>query len=101
MSLDVSVWVVIVLALFGANIPFLSNRWFALIPVKTPKSIWSCLCELVVLFFLVGAIALSLEKSIGQIYPQRWEFYATSVALFLTLAFPGFVHRYLRKHHDA
>jgi hypothetical protein len=99
MSLDASVWVVIMLALLGANMPFISNRWFILIPAKASKSIWGRLFELVVFFFLVGLIALSLEKAVGQIYPQRWEFYATSAALFLTLAFPGFVHRYLRKHH--
>jgi hypothetical protein len=100
MSLDSSVWTVIVLALVGANTPFLSNRWFAVVPAKFPKSIWGRLFELVIFFFLVGLIALGLEKMIGQIYPQRWEFYATGAALFLTLAFPGFVHRYLRKHHD-
>lgn len=101
MSLETSVWTVIVLALLGANMPFISNRWFALIPAKVSKSIWGRLFELAVFFFLVGFVALSLEKAIGQIYPQRWEFYATSAALFLTLAFPGFVHRYLRKrHHD-
>ena len=38
---------------------------------------------------------LALEQSGGQIYPQGWEFYATTGALFLTLAFPGFVYRYL------
>jgi hypothetical protein len=40
---------------------------------------------------------LALEQSAGQIYPQGWEFYATTGALFLTLAFPGFVYRYLFK----
>ncbi|MEZ5702156.1 MAG: DUF2818 family protein [Burkholderiaceae bacterium] len=49
-------------------------------------------------YFLVGALGLALEQSAGQIYPQGWEFYATTGALFLTLAFPGFVFRYLMKH---
>ena len=31
--------------------------------------------------------------------PQRWEFYAALGFLFLTLAFPGFVWRYLRRRH--
>ncbi|MEY4711160.1 MAG: hypothetical protein RIS88_610, partial [Pseudomonadota bacterium] len=32
---------------------------------------------------------------VGQNAPQGWEFYAVTVTLFLTLAFPGFVYRYL------
>ncbi|MEY4294772.1 MAG: hypothetical protein RLY82_460, partial [Pseudomonadota bacterium] len=29
-----------------------------------------------------------------------WEFYAITGALFITLAFPGFVYRYLLKHRE-
>ena len=46
----------------------------------------------------VGGVGLALEQSAGQIYPQGWEFYAVTAALFLTLAFPGFVYRYLLRH---
>lgn len=97
MSLETSVWLVVVMALVGANLPFVSDRVFALIPAKRSKTLWVRLVELVVLYFVVGGVALLLEQSVGQIYPQRWEFYATTAALFLTLAFPGFVFRYLRK----
>jgi hypothetical protein len=45
----------------------------------------------------VGAVGLFLENRAGQIAPQKWEFYAITVALFFTLAFPGFVYRYLLK----
>ena len=55
--------------------------------------------ELVVCYALVVGLGLLLEQSDGQIYPQGWEFYATTAALFLTLAFPGFVYRYLYKRH--
>jgi hypothetical protein len=41
---------------------------------------------------------LLLEQSLGQIAPQGWEFYAITGTLFVTLAFPGFVYRYLLKH---
>ena len=34
-----------------------------------------------------------------RIAPQGWEFYAITATLFLTLAFPGFVYRYLYKRH--
>jgi hypothetical protein len=100
MSLSASVWIVITLALLGANLPFLSNRWFVFIPAKQPKTVWSRVFELLVFFVLIGAVSLFLEQTAGQIYPQKWEFYAINAALFLTLAFPGFVHRYLRKRRD-
>jgi hypothetical protein len=39
-------------------------------------------------------------KSAWARSPQGWEFYAVTGALFITLAFPGFVWRYLVKHRD-
>jgi len=53
--------------------------------------------ELVVLYFLTGSLGLLLEHRAGQIADQRWEFYAVTAALFITLAFPGFVWRYLAR----
>jgi hypothetical protein len=32
---------------------------------------------------------------IGNAFTQKWEFYATTFTLFLVMAFPGFVLRYL------
>ena len=55
------------------------------------------LAELVVWYFIVGGVGMALEKSMGQNYPQGWEFYAVTASLFLTLAFPGFVYRYLAR----
>lgn len=99
MSQAASIWFVIALALAGANLPFLTQRLFGLVPLRAPKSLAVRLGELVVLYFLVGAVGLLLEQRAGQIAPQGWEFYAITGALFLTLAFPGFVWRYLFKHH--
>lgn len=87
----------VILAVLGANLPFLNNRLLAVVPLSQPKTLAWRLAELVLCYFLVGGIGLALEQAAGQIYPQRWEFYATTVALFLTLAFPGFVFKYLRK----
>ncbi len=55
------------------------------------------LLELLVLYFLVGAVAYLLESRIGNVFAQGWEFYAVTGCLFIVLAFPGFVLRYLRK----
>ena len=74
------------------------ERILAVGPVLVPhKKLLVRLSELVVLYFLVGVIALLLEQRVGQRAPQGWEFYATTACLFLTLAFPGFVWRYLYK----
>jgi len=95
LSLTASIWFVIVLALAGANLPFLTQRLFGLVTLSVPKSLALRLLELVVFYFLVGGVGLLLEKRAGQIAPQGWEFYAVTGALFVTLAFPGFVWRYL------
>jgi hypothetical protein len=100
-SQTASVWLVILAAFLAANLPFLSERWFLAGP-RSPgtKPLWGRLLELLLLYGLVGGLALALERRAGQIYPQGWEFYAVTGALFLTLAFPGFVYRYLGRHHD-
>jgi Protein of unknown function (DUF2818) len=100
MGQSASVWLVIVLALLAANLPFLSQRVLALVPLSTGKNLAIRLAELVLLYFVVGGIGLLLEKRLGQIAPQGWEFYAITGTLFITLAFPGFVWRYLLKHRD-
>jgi Protein of unknown function (DUF2818) len=88
-------WFVLGLALMAANLPFASTRVMGVLQRPSPKSLGLRLLELVVLYFLVGGIALMLEKQAGQIAAQGWEFYAITATLFLTLGFPGFVYRYL------
>ena len=64
-------------------------------PKSQPKSLGWSLLELVILYFLVGAIAFYTEAAtMGQTAPQNWEFYAITACLFLVFAFPGFVYRY-------
>jgi hypothetical protein len=101
MSQTVFIWIVIVAAVVAANLPFVSNRIFAVVAAKRPKSLAVRLLELVVLYLLVGGLGLLLEQQVGQIAPQKWEFYAITGTLFLTLAFPGFVFRYLIRHSRA
>ncbi len=100
MSQTASVWLVLVVALFAANLPFLNQRVLAVMPLSHPKPLALRLAELVVLYFVVGALALALEHRVGRVAPQGWEFYAITGTLFVTFAFPGFVWRYLVKHHD-
>ncbi|MGZ3182867.1 MAG: DUF2818 family protein [Telluria sp.] len=89
MDVSVAGWLVIALALAGANLPFLLPR---------PQGIWARLFLLLVLYFVVLGIGHGLESSLGNAFVQTWEFYPITACLFLVLAFPGFVLRYLRKH---
>ncbi len=104
MNAAFSSWFVILLALCAANLPFINERLLAVAPLgfalqTKPKPFWLRMIELLVLYFLVGAIAYMLEARIGAVFSQRWEFYAVTGCLFIVLAFPGFVLRYLRKRH--
>ena len=101
MSNTVSVWLVIVVALLAANLPFANDRLLGVIALRQPKPLALRLAELVLMYFITGALGLLLEQRAGQIAPQRWEFYAITGALFITLAFPGFIWRYLWKHRLA
>ncbi|MEY2861389.1 MAG: hypothetical protein RL392_1847 [Pseudomonadota bacterium] len=98
MLISASVWVVVFVALIAANLPFFSLKFFGFFQFTKGKTLGLRLVELVVFYFLVGALGLFLEKRVGQIAPQAWQFYAITFTLFITFAFPGFVYRYLLKH---
>ncbi|MGF6347770.1 DUF2818 family protein [Variovorax sp. W2I14] len=99
MSQTASVWVVLLVALLAANLPFFNERLFGAVPLPAKrKSLAIRFTELVALYFIAGGIGLLFERRAGQISPQGWEFYAVTGALFIVLAFPGFTWRYLMKH---
>lgn len=100
MSQTASVWILVLTALCAANLPFVNHRLMGVIALSKPKTPWARLAELLVFYFLAGGVGLALEQRAGQIAPQAWEFYAITAALFVTFAFPGFVYRYLFKHHN-
>ncbi|HEY6774044.1 MAG TPA: DUF2818 family protein [Oxalicibacterium sp.] len=98
MNVSLASWFVILLALFGANLPFFNERLLAVIPVPMMvKPVWLRLIELLLLYCVVGLIAHLLEAQMGNVFPQGWEFYAVTACLFLVLAYPGFVMRYMRR----
>ena len=45
------------------------------------------------------ALGFAFESTLGNRFSQTWEFYAITLSLFLVLAYPGFVYRYLFKRH--
>lgn len=90
----------LLLALALANLPFVNERVLAVIPFRAAaaKPLSVRFAELVLFYFVVGAVGLLFERRLGQIAPQGWEFYAVTATLFIVLAFPGFTWRYLLKH---
>ena len=97
MSQALSVWLVVLLALLAANLPFFSSRFMLVYRLRVVKPLALRLLELLLWYFIVGAFALALEHHAGQIAAQGWEFYAITGTLFITFAFPGFAWCYLLK----
>lgn len=100
MNVSLSAWFVILLAIAAANLPFLNERFLAVLPLRRPaKPLWLRLIEMAILYGVVAGLAYLLESHSGNAFAQKWEFYAVTGCLFIVLAYPGFVFRYLRKRH--
>jgi len=97
MDQSVAVWLVLAVAVVAANLPYFNERLLLVGPRRAPKAAWWRLLELLLMAVLVFAVGSTLEARIGQRHPQGWEFYAAGACLFITLGFPGFVWRYLRR----
>ncbi|KQW43681.1 MULTISPECIES: DUF2818 family protein [unclassified Roseateles] len=97
MDQSAAVWLVLIAAVIAANLPYFSERLLLVGPRRTPKTGWWRLLELLLMAMLVFGLGSLLEARIGQRHSQGWEFYAAASCLFVTLGFPGFVWRYLRR----
>lgn len=97
------VWLLVVLALVAANLPWLSDRiLFVITPKGGRKHFGWRLLEEVIMYLVVGALALGLEyRATGALHAQTWEFYTITFFLFLVFALPGFVYRFDLKPHLA
>ena len=92
-----AVWLVLGFGVFAANLPFFNDRLLLLGPRRARKALGWRLLELLLLWALTLGLGFALEARAGQLHRQGWEFYAAALCLFVTLAFPGFVWRYLRR----
>jgi hypothetical protein len=99
MSHGPAVWLVLLVAAIAANLPFISQRVLFIGPRPAHKAFAWRLLELLLMAALTLGVGMGLEARIGQVQAQGWQFYAAFGCLFLTLAFPGFVWRQLRRHH--
>lgn len=94
--LTTTITIFLAFAFIAANLPWISDRIFGLITIKSgKKSALISIFEWFALYLLVGAVALGLEKKFtSEIYSQGWEFYASTLCLFLVFALPGFIYRF-------
>lgn len=90
-------WFIVIAALIAANLPFLREHGFLFVFRRaTPLNFAWRLLEVLVWYFVIGLLARVLESNAyAAAYPQHWEFYAITLCLFVVLAYPGFVFRYL------
>jgi len=85
----------ILLFLVMANLPWFTERIFLIYPLKKLKSVRIRLFELGVYYFASLLIAIAAEMQFsGDIFPQQWEFFVTTLCLFLVLTAPGVIYRY-------
>lgn len=88
-----SVIALLIIALAAANLPFLTQKVGGVWKVVNKHFGWRFL-ELMALYLLVGGFAYLLESRLMPVQPQNWQFYVTTLSLFLVFAFPGYVYRY-------
>ncbi|MGO3859530.1 DUF2818 family protein [Neisseriaceae bacterium CLB008] len=89
-----SMYILLLVAFIAANLPFASDKLFFVLPLKKKHAFYHLL-ELAVWYVLVGGMAYVLEKQGSMsVHEQQWEFFVTTMCLFLVFAFPGFVIRY-------
>ncbi|MGE4597401.1 MAG: DUF2818 family protein [Methylophilaceae bacterium] len=91
-------WLIILLSIVVANLPWLTDSFFLCFSLKKKKSILVTLIELIIFYFIIGSILLLIEyQVIGNIHNQDWEFYAVTFILFVVFSFPGFIYKIIWK----
>ncbi len=88
--------ILLVTSIIAANLPWLTERTLLVFPPNpSGKSIWMRLLEWLILYIIMGGVAIGLEiKATGGSHSQDWEFYWVSFFLFMIFALPGFIYRH-------
>ncbi len=105
MTTSLAVYSLILLSFILANLPWLNQRLFAVVPLATSKAFWLRLLEWIAGFGLAALLAwrfelgctsvsafLGLSSCAGEIYAKTWEFYSVTFVLFAVFALPGFIY---------
>lgn len=83
----------LLVALIAANLPWLSERFLLLAPLR--KNAWHRWLEWLLWYGVCGVLAVALEyKVTGDVHTQAWEFYVATLCLFMVSALPGFIVHY-------
>jgi hypothetical protein len=89
-----TIGLMLLLVIAIANLPWVNDRVFLVWPVEV-KGMWMRVGELTVYYFISLLLGIAFETHYaGDVYPQDWEFFATTVSLFLVFAVPGVIYRY-------
>ena len=99
--MNAPMYVLLLLAVVLANLPFLNNRLLGVFALKR-KHVGHQLFELALAYVLVGLLAYVLESRAGAVHSQGTTFYVVTLLMFVVFAFPAFVWRYFwhNKHHQ-
>lgn len=89
-------FLLLILAAVLANLPFITQQFFVFFK-KPEKTIAWRLLELIVFYGLFVLLGFGLESYMGRTHSQGWQFYAITFLMFLVLAYPGYVWRYLKR----
>jgi undecaprenyl pyrophosphate phosphatase UppP len=95
----VAVWLLILLAVAAANLPFMNERLFGLFRLKkvAVKPPWLVVVEVLTYFVFTIVIGLVFEKTLSNPFPNTMTLVTIGFCIFLVLGYPGFVFRYLLK----
>lgn len=96
MNTGAAALLLLIVATVLANLPFFTERFFGIFR-KPLKTVWWRLLEVLVYYGIFLLIGFGLESYVGRSQSQLWQFYAITFLIFLVLAYPGFVWRYLRR----
>ena len=100
MSSSVVVWFLVFIALVLANLPWFTEKLFAVKSLPEGKTFSTRLIEWFVFYFIIGSIALGLETKLnGARHEQGWEFYVVTLCLFMVFALPGVIFQIDLKHY--
>ncbi len=103
MTQSLAIWLVVALMVVLANLPFATERVFAIWQWRQGAAVKPFairLLELLVGYGVVVAIGFAFESRLGNRFDQAWEFYAITLTLYLVCGYPGFVWRYLRRQRQ-
>lgn len=83
----------LIVVIFAANLPWLTDRFLLLIS-HSKSAVWRWL-EWLIYYGLCAALSALLEyRMTGSLYPQAWEFWVATLCLFAVFALPGFIYHY-------